>query len=245
MGFRDEEVLGKSIIGTIVPETDSAGRDMAGLIHDLVQNPEQFLTHENENVCKNGERVWVAWTNKALRDEENRIMEILCVGNDITERKSIENALRQREKELNEKSKHLEAVNQALTAVLDHRDIEKRSIEESILSSVKKLVFPYLKKLEKTQLNAEASTYVDIIKSNLQVIFSSRSKTISSKYMVLTPTEIQVADFIRQGKSSKQIAAKLNVSTSSISFHRNNIRKKFGLLNQTVNLRTYLQGLSG
>ena len=187
----------------------------------------------------------MAWTNKVFRDEDNRILEILCVGNDITERKSMENALRQSEKELLEKSQYLEEVNQALKALLDHHEVEKRSIEESILISLKKLVFPYLQKLEKTNLDAESKIYLDIIKSNLGVVFSMHSKTITSKYLGLTPTEIQVADFIRHGKSSKQISVAMNVSTSSISFHRNNIRKKLGLVNQATNLRVYLQGLSG
>jgi PAS domain S-box-containing protein len=98
LGFTEGEILGKNSVGTIVPETDSAGQNLAEMIRHLTHYPEQYVTNENENMRKNGERVWIAWTNKAIRDVNGKITEILCIGNDITERKRIEEALRESEK---------------------------------------------------------------------------------------------------------------------------------------------------
>ena len=135
-------------------------------------------------------------------------------------------------------------MNEALTSMLNHRELEKKAVETSILASLKRLVFPYVEKLENSVLDTEAQTYVNIIKSNLKEVISPFSHTVSIKYQNLTPTEIKVADLIRQGKSSKEIAAFLNVSSSAVSFHRNNIREKMGLLNKKTNLRTYLAALA-
>ena len=97
LGFSEEEILGKNSVGTIVPETDSAGKNLAEMIRHLTRYPEQYVTNENENMRKNGERVWIAWTNKAIRDANGKIAEILCIGNDISERKRVEEALRESE----------------------------------------------------------------------------------------------------------------------------------------------------
>jgi PAS domain S-box-containing protein len=85
-GYLRHEILGQSVVGTIVPFRDSEGRDLNEMIHVLCKNPERFANSENENRRRDGSRIWVNWTNKAVLDSQGRITEILCVGNDITER---------------------------------------------------------------------------------------------------------------------------------------------------------------
>ena len=89
-GYSEGEILNRNIVSTIVPPTDTAGYDLATMIADIVKNPERFSNNENENMKSNGDRVWIAWTNKGILDEHGNIREILCVGNDITERKQPE-----------------------------------------------------------------------------------------------------------------------------------------------------------
>jgi PAS domain S-box-containing protein len=89
-GYTEDDILGRNVVGTIVPETESTGRDLASMIRDIGIHPELYTTNENENTRKNGERVWIAWTNKAILDDNGNIAEILCIGNDITARKRAE-----------------------------------------------------------------------------------------------------------------------------------------------------------
>jgi len=96
-GYREDEILGRHVVGTIVPETDSSGRNMATMIHDIGDRTELYENNENENMKKSGERAWISWTNRAVMDEEGRIREILCIGNNITERKRMEKALQESE----------------------------------------------------------------------------------------------------------------------------------------------------
>lgn len=93
-GYTEDELIGKNVVGTIVPEKDRAGRDLAAMIKDIGLNPAKYAANENENMRNNGERVWVSWTNKAIKDKNRNVLEILCVGNDITERKQLEGQLR-------------------------------------------------------------------------------------------------------------------------------------------------------
>ena len=94
-GYTEDEILGRNAIGTIVPEKDSTGRDLAAMIRDIGVNPKKYASNENENILKDGERKWVSWTNKAIHDKDGSIVEILCVGNDVTERKLLERKLLQ------------------------------------------------------------------------------------------------------------------------------------------------------
>ena len=92
-GFTPEELTGKNLIGTILPSKSSNGRDLGRMIQDVMQNPEEFEVNVNENMKRDGERVWVAWTNRAIRDTQGRLTEILTIGHDITERKITQNDL--------------------------------------------------------------------------------------------------------------------------------------------------------
>lgn len=104
-GYSEEEIVGKSVMGTIVPETESSGRDLKALIQDIFEHPEKYYNHENENIKSNGERVWIAWTNRPIYDEKGDVCEFLCIGNDITglkqaeqEKKVLGDQLRQAQK---------------------------------------------------------------------------------------------------------------------------------------------------
>jgi PAS domain S-box-containing protein len=92
-GYTERQILGKNIIGTIIPEKDYSSLNLAKLIRDIKRHPELYTTYENENICKDGRRVWISWANKILHDEQRNITQILCVGHDITERKHMEKQL--------------------------------------------------------------------------------------------------------------------------------------------------------
>ncbi|MBT8490721.1 MAG: PAS domain S-box protein, partial [Deltaproteobacteria bacterium] len=96
-GYSEDEILGKNVVGTLVPEVDSAGNDLTAMIADISAAPDRYVINENENMRSDGERVWIAWTNKALRDENGAIQEILCIGTDMTERRVMQGKLQESE----------------------------------------------------------------------------------------------------------------------------------------------------
>lgn len=98
LGYAGEELLGYMVVGTIVPETERSGRDLTRLFQDLYKHPEQYVHFENENVRKNGERVWVLWANKVVKNKQGENVELLSIGNDITEKKELEKQLNQAQK---------------------------------------------------------------------------------------------------------------------------------------------------
>jgi len=180
----------------------------------------------------------------ALRDEQGNPTGVLEISRETTEHKQAELALIERGKELENKTYELEEVNAALRVLLKHREENKKDLEDKVVANVKKLVFPYVEKLNNSRLNDRQMVYLNIIKSNLEDIITPFLHQLSSKYSDLTPNEIQVAGFVKEGKTTKEIAELLNSSTGAINFHRNNLRKKLGLRNTKTNLRSFLLSLA-
>ncbi len=110
-GYSEEEIRGRHLVGTIVPQSERSGRELKPLMEDISRNPAAFEQNINENVRRNGERVWIAWTNRSVLDERGRVREILSIGSDITAR-------RRDEEELARYREHLEDLVNMRTAEL-------------------------------------------------------------------------------------------------------------------------------
>ena len=93
-GYNEEEIIGKAAIDTIVPKIESTGRDLNEMAENLYEDPDKFAVNINENIKKNGEKVWVEWHNRSLFDDNGRRTGHLAIGIDITERKKAEQELR-------------------------------------------------------------------------------------------------------------------------------------------------------
>jgi PAS domain S-box-containing protein len=159
---------------------------------------------------------------------------------DITDRLRIEEELRNRKQELEEKTNALQEMNAALRVLLRQRDDDKKDLEEKIQYNIKELVLPHVKKLINISKTSEQLSCIEILEENLHNVLSPFMKNITLQYSDLTPKEIQIANFIKDGKTTKDIAALLAVSAKAIEFHRNKIRNKLNLKNKKNNLRSYL-----
>jgi len=366
-GYSEKEIIGKKVIGTIVPKTESSGRDLADMMRDIGLDPERCIHNESEHMRKNGQRVWIAWTNKGVQDEAGNILEILWVGNDITAHKETEKALRgaeekfrtladsapaailivagqdllyvnrafesifgfnmedartmrvwelihpdmramvkerglvrqrvshtpdryelksltkdgrtrwmdlvaatidygdqtatlvtayditenkrarasllAREQELKDKRHELEEMNAALTVLIRKREDDKIELEEKIQSNAKHLIEPYLDSLKNTRLSPRQMSLIHQIKTNLDEIITPFVLNYTSAKYKLTPQEIKVANLVRQGKTTKDIAEIMGLSTRTIEFHRTKIRQKLGLKSKTKSLQSLLISL--
>jgi PAS domain S-box-containing protein len=94
-GYTAGEIIGRPVLGTIVPSTESEGRDLRRLMEQIRTDPQSYEQNINENIRRNGDRVWIAWTNRVVSDAEGNVSEILSIGTDITERKRTEEAVRE------------------------------------------------------------------------------------------------------------------------------------------------------
>ena len=181
---------------------------------------------------------------RAIRMSDTKPVRVIISHEDITALKLVEEALRESREELQEQKQGLEEANIALKVLLKHRENDKLELEKNVLTNVKALVLPYVEKLKEVPLKPRNRTLVEIIENHLKDIISPLLQKFSNAKIILTPQEIKVVALIKDGKSSKEIADILTISETTVNFHRKNLRKKFGLKNRQMNLRSYLISMS-
>jgi len=202
-------------------------------------NIEHNIMHHRYSKGIEGETYWDNYS-VPIKNECGDIVNLIQIARNITEQVQGVQALREKKKELKIKTKSLEETNTALRVLLKKRDEDRTELEEKVLSNVKELVLPYLEKLKRTGLDQRQKTFASILESNIDDIISPFLRRMSSRYLGLTPAQIQVANLVRQGKRTKEIAELLDLSPKTIEDHRKNLRKKLGLKNKKANLRTHL-----
>ena len=156
------------------------------------------------------------------------------------ERKRTEEALIKRDAALKVRAHELAEVNTTLRVLLKQRDKDRRELEEKVLFNVRELVVPYAIKLQETGLDAGQLAYLNVLESNLNDIISPFARNLSLKYLSLTPAEILTAHLVKSGKTSKEIAALLNVSPLTVESRRKSIRMKIGIRDKKASLRSQL-----
>ena len=181
---------------------------------------------------------------RAIRMSGNGPLRVVVSHEEITALKLSEEALRKSERQLKSQKIELEESNIALKVLLKQRENDKSELEQKVITNVKEMVMPYIEKLKRVNLKQKDKRVVEIIESHLQDIISPMIQKLANASIILTPQEIQVASLVKDGKASKEIADILNVSETTVHFHRKNLRKKFGLSNSQTNLRSYLISIS-
>ncbi len=238
LGYMPDELVGKSP-AYIMPE-DEKKRAMP-LIRGVMARKESFIAFQTVHVHKNGRHIIVEANGKPFYDPRGKLMGYRGSARDITEQKKMLDALMEREADLVAKSQSLEDANSALRVLLKQREDDRRELEQRFISNVREMIHPYVEKMQKRKLEPQSRACVDIIAANLDELTSPFIGNI--RHLSFTPREIEVANLIRDGKTTKEIAEIVGIAPSAVHSHRDNIRKKLGLTGQTANLRLHLQNL--
>ncbi len=224
------EVL--ATLGTRSPETPVIVVSGMGVMEDAVQalrlgawdyliKPIQDMTVLEVSVCRALERAQLIKENRDYR-------------------RQLETQIARRTAELESARQALEEKNLALREILANIQTDRRRVEESVISSVNKVILPMLQSLRRGLAGSDAKV-VDQIEQSLTEITSPFVDKLSKDLASLTPTEIRICNLIRRGLTVKEIANLENLAPDTVSTHRRNIRRKLGVVNKKVNLASYLE----
>lgn len=205
------------------------------------------LLYEVEYRMRNkaGNWQWFLSRGRAVtRDEHGKALRIIGTHTDITHLKEMEAELKDAQTELEnrvqERTRELSEANIALTVLLKKREEDRTILAEEVLANTTKLVEPLLDRLKESRLTEHQETLVDVLRSNIKEVTSPFANNFSTKLARLTSVEIQVANMVKMGKQTKEIAELMHLSPGTVNIHRKNIRKKLDMTHQKVNLQTTL-----
>ncbi len=194
-------------------------------------------------IGKGGKYGWFSNTHTIVFDNDNNPVALVGNARDVSERKKAEQKTLELIDHLESKAKDyadsLEETNAALRILLKQNRKEKEELETRVLSNIKEMVLPVVEKIKQSRPD-KIQKLTGILETNLDHITSTFSSKVTSKHIALTHQELQVANYVINGKTTKEIAELLGRSERTIDFHRSRIRKKMGLVNTKENLRTHL-----
>lgn len=191
------------------------------------------IRYEKEHIRNDGAVFPVSVVAWCIPGKSGKPEKVGVFVRDISEKKAKEQKLMNYQKELEES-------NIALKVIIDKGHDARSDMEENILANIRQLIIPALEELKTTRLNDHQSTLTSNIETNLLDLFSPMVRLLTSEFLELTPMEIRIANQIKHGKSTREIADSLDLSYQTVETHRKNIRKKLGIANKPVNLRTHL-----
>ncbi len=232
--FRREDLIGRSINEFYA---DQAQRD--SFLQEIM---ERGSVHDFEIQLRDsaGALFTCAITAAILPGSEALPPRIVGSMRDISARKQAEQALKEREEELSIQSRNLEELNVALKVLLRQREEDRVELQEQILANVKTLILPCIEKLKGGALSPPLRDCLDTLEVRINGIISPFLHRINQAYFDLTPQEIRVAECVKNGHTTKEIANMLCISTKTVDYHRDRVRRKLGLKNRHPGLRSFL-----
>ena len=240
-GYAEAELIQKGFPEITYPDDlqkdfDHAQKLEAGLI--------DFYSTDKRYIRSDDEVVWVNVSVRLIRDAAGVPLCYLPMIIDINERKRLEDVLKSKNAELEVGSKELSEMNAALRVLLGQREKDRLALQSQVLANMRLLVLPHLDYIRRETTSTSVLRRLKIIQENFEDITSSFSRTLDDRFRILTSNEIRVADLIRSGMTSKEIADLLHISVPGANYYRKKIRKKLGLSGKKVDLVVYLNDLA-
>lgn len=233
-GYKPAELVGRNIIETLIPPEDR--ETQRNIMEDIRRSRKPRNGLRRHGMRKDGAIIPIV-THWLPVLEGTTVTGFRGLSRDLR-------AIEELELHLEHKTRELTELNNALNLLL-HQGAEARAEHERrIHDNLQRLVLPYLEKIQDRCKDQELELCLRVAMANLEKITSTFSLTLSARLGGLTPRELEVAELIKQGRSTKQMAAILDLSSRTVEFYRDKLRIKLGIKSKKTNLRSYLSSLA-
>lgn len=146
---------------------------------------------------------------------------------------------------LERKESRVEDMAVTLRTVIRTVDEDKREIRHSIADEIRSTVLPNLERLAEEESPEVRRSLRNVLEEQLTTLVDGPPREADDRLMILTATELAVAQYIKAGRTTAQIADLMHSSLETIQTHRKNLRKKYDLVGKNVDLQVYLRTIKG
>ena len=226
LGKASHDILGTCIDDHLDPESAAKRKERT----DKVVRTGKPVRFDSERAGKQFEHCVYP-----VFDDQGQVTRLATFARDVTIQK-------QAQKELEAKSRYLAEMNAALKVLLDQRDLDRKELEDKVLSNVRQLILPALHRLKDCRLPDDTHTFLDRLETGIKEVMSPFLKGLEAYQF--TPRELEVISLVREGRTAKEIAQLLGVCKDAVDVYRHRIRKKLGITTVKTNLRSHLLSLS-
>jgi PAS domain S-box-containing protein len=233
LGFEPKDLIGKRV-GDVIndPQLLANLRKEDEYVYATGRSLFNLLKQPDPN-----EKKWIRMDKLPFIDRNKKIAGIIGLAVEIDEPPA---GIRDLQEKLSSTSRKLEDTETALRVLLEHREKDVSLTKDKLADKIKTLVLPYLESIKQTKLQQDQLEYIDLIEENFKNFYDPNYAKLAAPEYKLSPTELKVAQLVRDGKTNKEIAKMLHLSKSTILTHRHHIRVKLGIKNKKVNLRSLL-----
>jgi len=230
----------EEFIGKMVPEVlpKEASDVIMAAVAETVKN--ESCLGETYSLEIGGQQMWFELSLVAKGDLNTGEGRIVALVRDITDRKRSEEKLRKMAADLKAERHELLEKNITLEQILNHLEGQKKSFRQEVWHDVEQSIMPLVKKLRQ-ELAPDRTGEIENLITALQALLSANNHDMDRRFGQLTSRESEICKLIKQGMSSKEITEKLNLSLLTVHKHREQIRKKLGIVNLDVSLATFLR----
>jgi PAS domain S-box-containing protein len=251
MGLSEEDALGDGWARTVHPQ------DLPRLLSERagsVNRGAPLFRSEYRYSRPDGRVGWVEEQTRPVHGPDGNLLGYVGTLAEISGRKEeealrarhsevLEERVRERTAELLAQTERLAEMNTALKVLLRQREEDREDLEQAVLANVRRRISPTLDRLQGLCAGEEARLLAEQLRRSLKELTEPFCHRLSTVCQGLTPAEIQVAELIREGLGTKEIAARLGVGASTIDTHRHHLRRKLGLKDRRDGLRSHLLSL--
>jgi len=203
------------------------GKDEGVLTVELPDGQKRYLEYKNSLIPSNGKPHRIRGSARDITDKRRAEKNLLKMHDALEEK-------------VKERTQALEEANVAMKVLLKKRDADRFDLGEQMIYNIREIISPYIERLKQTSSRDMQKVLIEIIEQNLEDIASPFMRDLSKTLHKLTPSEIQIINLIKHNKTTKEISDLLNISYRTVDTHRANIRKKLGIKNQKINLKSFL-----
>jgi DNA-binding CsgD family transcriptional regulator len=172
-------------------------------------------------------------------NEKNEVIAVIEHIRDLSSAEKEKKALIKLNSMLDDQSQKMMEQNIAIRVLGTQLSHDSDEVLSEISMKIDSLILPLLDSIRSSENPEKRDSGLALLEQHIRELTKSYLSKLPLDKLNLSPREVQLATYIREGYTSKEISEILFIAKKTVDFHRANLRKKLGVEGKK-SLQTYL-----